>query len=129
MPDIPRRTRPTIFATFLFTFALFSPACVQSDHAETRTASIQNTSTVAAPSPALQTNDAQTITVKAVGDIMLGSTFPEGVPLPPEDGALMLKDVAPILVDADLTFGNLEGPMTEGGVSTKCGDRPNCCLF
>ncbi|GAC1446140.1 MAG: CapA family protein [Pyrinomonadaceae bacterium] len=79
--------------------------------------------------PRAPAKNAEIITIKSVGDIMLGSTFPEGVPLPPEDGALMLKDVAPILADADLTFGNLEGPMTEGGVSTKCGDRANCYAF
>lgn len=73
-------------------------------------------------------NDAP-ITVAAVGDIMLGSTFPEGTQPPPEDGALMLKEVAPIIAAADIAIGNLEGPLTDGGVSTKCGDRSNCFAF
>ena len=63
------------------------------------------------------------ITIAAVGDIMLGSTFPETAPLPPEDGASLLAEVAPILTAADLAFGNLEGPMLEGGATSKCTDE------
>lgn len=51
---------------------------------------------------------------------MLGSTFPPGKRLPPHDGARLLEAVKPILSAADLTFGNLEGPMIDGGRSAKC---------
>ena len=61
------------------------------------------------------------ITISAVGDIMMGSTFPVGSSLPPDDGRDLLKPFLPALGDADITFGNLEGPLLEGGVSTKCG--------
>jgi poly-gamma-glutamate capsule biosynthesis protein CapA/YwtB (metallophosphatase superfamily) len=60
------------------------------------------------------------ITIAAVGDIMLGSTSINDSYLPPNDGADILKEVTPILSKADMTFGNLEGPMLEGGTSTKC---------
>ncbi len=63
------------------------------------------------------------ITIAAVGDIMLGSTYPETAPLPPEDGATLLAEVTPILAAADLAFGNLEGPMLEGGATGKCSDE------
>ncbi|MGH9554179.1 MAG: CapA family protein, partial [Terriglobales bacterium] len=63
------------------------------------------------------------ISIAAVGDIMLGSTYPETAPLPPEDGANLLAEVAPILTAADLAFGNLEGPMLEGGTTAKCSDE------
>lgn len=66
---------------------------------------------------------AEEINVAAVGDIMLGSTYPETAPLPPEDGANILAEVTPILTAADLTFGNLEGPMLEGGATAKCSDE------
>lgn len=69
------------------------------------------------------------LTIAAVGDIMLGSTFPNETRMPPNDGADSLKDVTPILADADIAFGNLEGPMVDGGVSSKCGNRPNCFAF
>jgi hypothetical protein len=58
--------------------------------------------------------------IAAVGDIMLASTFPNETRMPPADGADLLKDVTPILQSADIAFGNLEGPMLEGGVSEKC---------
>lgn len=61
------------------------------------------------------------VTVAAVGDVMLGSAYPEGSPLPPDDGAHLLDEVAPILGAADIAFGNLEGPLADEGTSTKCG--------
>jgi len=50
-----------------------------------------------------QKND--TITIIGVGDIMLGTTYPEGF-LPPSDGKYLLKPVDSILKKADITFGN-----------------------
>ena len=53
---------------------------------------------------------------------MMGSTFPDSSKLPPDDGRMLLAPITAALQDADITFGNLEGPMLEGGVSTKCGE-------
>ncbi|MEW6719528.1 MAG: CapA family protein [Thermodesulfobacteriota bacterium] len=61
------------------------------------------------------------IRVVAVGDIMMGTTFPEEI-LPPGDGATLLRDVLPLLEGGDIVFGNLEGALAEGGRSPKCGD-------
>jgi poly-gamma-glutamate capsule biosynthesis protein CapA/YwtB (metallophosphatase superfamily) len=61
-----------------------------------------------------------TIRIRAVGDVMLGSAFPEGH-LPPDNGSHLLDAVAPLLKDADLTFANLEGPFCDlEAPSTKC---------
>src|SRR4028118_1922693 len=60
------------------------------------------------------------ITIAAVGDIMLASTFPDDTRMPPKDGAEMLEEVTPILSAADIAFGNLEGPLIDTGVSEKC---------
>src|SRR6185503_10969237 len=60
------------------------------------------------------------ITIAAVGDIMMGSTSINDSFLPPNDGRDMLKEVTPIISAADIAFGNLEGPMLEGGKSAKC---------
>ncbi|HSB18740.1 MAG TPA: CapA family protein [Anaeromyxobacteraceae bacterium] len=68
--------------------------------------------------PASQARGA--ITLALVGDVMLGSTFPEGSVLPPDGARGMLAAAAPVLGAADLAFGNLEGPMLEGGDSAKC---------
>jgi poly-gamma-glutamate capsule biosynthesis protein CapA/YwtB (metallophosphatase superfamily) len=68
------------------------------------------------------------ITIAAVGDIMLGSTFPNESRMPPNDGVDELKQVTPILSAADIAFGNLEGPMLEGGVSAKCPPSSTRCF-
>ena len=62
----------------------------------------------------------ETVTIAGVGDIMLGSPFPNDTRMPPNDGADLLKEVTPLLSAADIAFGNLEGPMTDGGESEKC---------
>ncbi|HMJ07986.1 MAG TPA: CapA family protein, partial [Pyrinomonadaceae bacterium] len=51
---------------------------------------------------------------------MLGSTSINDSFLPPNDGRDMLKLMTPALSAADIAFGNLEGPMLEGGKSEKC---------
>ena len=60
------------------------------------------------------------ISIAAVGDIMLASPFPDDKRMPPNDGAGMLDAVTPILSAADITFGNMEGPIVDEGVSEKC---------
>lgn len=72
----------------------------------------------------------RTLRLRAVGDIMLGTDFPgEGKHLPPRDGAEMLTAVRDPLKDADLTFGNLEGPLCDTGTTNKCGEGGNCYAF
>ena len=68
----------------------------------------------------IRPKDPNAITIAAVGDIMLGSPFPDDTRMPPKDGADLLKDVAPILSSADIAFGNMEGPIVDGGISEKC---------
>lgn len=60
------------------------------------------------------------ITIIGVGDIMLGSPYPNDSRMPPNDGADLLKEFAPILSAADIAFGNLEGPIIDDGISEKC---------
>lgn len=74
------------------------------------------------PAPAEASNP-EAITIAAVGDIMMGSTFPDETRLPPNDGKDLLQDFTPVLSAADIAFGNLEGPLLEGGVSTKCAQK------
>ncbi len=72
----------------------------------------------------------ENITIAAGGDMMMGSPFPNASRMPPNDGKDLLKPVAPIFQKADIGFGNLEGPLADGGVSPKCGrGRPNCFAF
>jgi hypothetical protein len=78
------------------------------------------------PSPVTSTE----IVITAVGDVMLGTTFPDatGGDLPPNDGADVLRQVTPLLGRGDVVFGNLEGPLMDGGESRKCkGKREGTC--
>src|SRR5438105_3954105 len=54
------------------------------------------------------------LTLAAVGDMMLGTDFPENI-LPDDDGLSFFDAVAPILSRPDVTFGNLEGVLQDGG--------------
>ena len=59
-----------------------------------------------------------TLTIAVCGDIMMGTTYPK-VRLPENDGRDIFKDVGPVLRAADITLGNLEGTLCDGGKCTK----------
>src|SRR5512134_621157 len=62
---------------------------------------------------------AERLTVAAVGDIMMGTTWPEE-DLPPRDGEGIFDNVLESFHGADIVFGNLEGPLADGGEGVKC---------
>jgi poly-gamma-glutamate capsule biosynthesis protein CapA/YwtB (metallophosphatase superfamily) len=66
--------------------------------------------------------------LRAVGDLMIGSEFPEPM-LPPNDAAHYFDGVVDLLKDADVTFGNLEGPLCDSGTTDKCKPGQNCYAF
>jgi poly-gamma-glutamate capsule biosynthesis protein CapA/YwtB (metallophosphatase superfamily) len=69
------------------------------------------------------------LTLAAVGDIMPGTDFPENI-LPDDDGMAFFDDVTPILSAPDLTFGNFEGVLLDGGEPMKqCKNKSVCFLF
>lgn len=71
-----------------------------------------------------------TLSIVAVGDIMMGTNFPNAGYLPADSGNLLWKSVKPYLQDADLTFGNLEGVILDkGGSAKKCKNPKSCYLF
>lgn len=107
------RTLLTLFLSILLiASSIFSASCSAQDIAPAKASADTR------PTPALP--DGDIITIAAVGDIMLGSTSINETFLPPNDGRDSLKAVTPILAAADIAFGNLEGPLIDGGVSTKC---------
>ena len=59
-----------------------------------------------------------TLSIVAVGDVMIGSGFPEGY-LPKDDAVESFKYVKPYL-KGDIVFGNLEGAILDSGTSDKC---------
>jgi len=92
-------------------------------------APVPDTTAATGTTPAGETE--QPIVFAAVGDVMLGSAFPDtskGSLLPPDDGASELAEVTPVLQAADVAFGNLEGPLLDAGASEKCKNaKPGRC--
>jgi hypothetical protein len=72
-----------------------------------------------------------TLTLIGVGDIMMGTDYPSATYLPPgNDCKPLLDDVAGILREADITFGNLEGTFAGNlGNPKKCKDTTKCFVF
>ncbi len=66
------------------------------------------------------------LTIAAVGDMMLGTDYPENH-LPDDDGVGFLAAVSPLLSSADITFGNLEGVLVDGGEPGKRCSNPAAC--
>ncbi len=67
--------------------------------------------------------------IAAVGDMMLGTDFPENH-LPDDDGVSFLAAVTPTLSRADIAIGNLEGVLVDGGEpAKKCKNPKACYLF
>ena len=69
------------------------------------------------------------ISIAAVGDMMIGTDYPDDH-LPDDDGVGFLAAVTPWLWSADVTFGNLEGVLVDGGEPGKqCSNPEACYLF
>lgn len=62
------------------------------------------------------------LTVATVGDVMMGTTWPEEI-LPPGDGAGIFDNVRGAFEGADIVFGNLEGVLSDNVTEGKCGKR------
>jgi len=63
------------------------------------------------------------ITVKAVGDIMLGSLTPKEI-IPPDSGREFVESISENLKNANIVFGNLEGAFIQEGMQPqKCSDK------
>lgn len=81
------------------------------------------------PKPETQVQKAKEITITAVGDIMMGTNYPDVSSMPPRD-AYLLKPVTEALKKGDIIFGNLEGPVLDSGGNPKsCNDPATCYVF
>ena len=75
------------------------------------------------------TQPSKSITIIGVGDIMLGTNYPDLNNLPPNDENI-LAELSDVLKNADVTFGNLEGTLfDEGGTPKKCNNPATCYVF
>lgn len=108
-----------LFSPFLFLFTL-------SNHSQ---ASV-HAQEVKAVELSQEKVPSDTVTIIGVGDIMLGTNYPAESYLPPNDGRFLLDPVKDILLDATVTFGNLEGVLLTGkGDVKKCQNPAVCYAF
>ncbi|MFQ5608742.1 MAG: CapA family protein [Woeseiaceae bacterium] len=68
------------------------------------------------------------ISIAAVGDMMIGTDFPEDH-LPDDDGVGFFAEVTPWISAADIAFGNLEGVLLDSGEPAKKCSNPNACYL
>jgi hypothetical protein len=72
----------------------------------------------------------KTITIIGVGDVMLGTNFPNESYLPPNDGKTLLSAATDPIRRADIAFANCEGTfLNDGGTVKKCDDPSLCYAF
>lgn len=71
-----------------------------------------------------------TLTFIGVGDIMMGTNYPNENRLPPNNAKSLMANVKHVLQDADITMGNLEGVLLdEGGTPKGCRNPDVCFVF
>ncbi len=70
----------------------------------------------------------KSFSVIGVGDIMLGTNYPNTSYLPAHDGKHLLAPVADVLRNATVTFGNLEGVLLDEGGEVKDCNNPDLCF-
>jgi poly-gamma-glutamate capsule biosynthesis protein CapA/YwtB (metallophosphatase superfamily) len=102
--------------------------CATAPPAGQRTATAPSAAPAAAPTPPIPPPSHPGLTLAAVGDMMLGTDFPENT-LPDDDGLSFFDAVAPILQAPDVTFGNLEGVLQDGGEPVKQCKNPKVCFL
>lgn len=69
------------------------------------------------------------ISIAAVGDMMIGTDYPQDH-LPDDDGVGFLAAVTAVIAAADIAIGNLEGVLIDGGEpGKKCSNPAACYLF
>ena len=105
---------------------LLLAGCAAAPPSGTEPAESVDTPEISTPEPAAE-KPPVTLTIAAVGDMMLGTDYPENH-LPDDDGVGFLAAVTPILSAADVTFGNLEGVLVDGGEPGKRCSNPAACF-
>ena len=78
----------------------------------------------------LRAQKRDTVKIIAVGDIMLGTTYPDSSYLPRYNALKLFKPLLPYLQNADIQFGNLEGTLTDDLSQVKeCYTNGRCYYF
>ena len=115
-----------IFTLAVFSLSLLFLNCKQKGENQVNTVAKDTTPDIRTQKVNKQKD---TITVVAVGDMMIGTNYPTSPNyLPPNnDCHPLLADVVDYLRDADLTFGNCEGTFSDHPEWAKGCDHPQYC--
>ena len=101
------------FLLFLFTATLYFSSCEEKRENKQAAYHQPKAKPVAlAPKPKAVPDS---VCIAAVGDIMLGTSYPDNRTLPPDSAKNSFKNVLDELHNADVTFGNLEGTLLDTG--------------
>ena len=100
MASIPLREKKSPLLSFLFYFSFL---CFVVGSVTT--------------TPSLFAEDS--LSIVGVGDVLLGTSYPNRNTLPPHGGRHLLKEVHSVLKGADISFGNLEGAILNKGNTIK----------
>lgn len=103
---------------FTITFALYSCSAKQDSELINKT-NLNDAASSKVDNTTANSDTTWHISIAAVGDIMLGSGFPDESYLPSDCGESLMEAARDDLADADVTFGNLEGAVLNEGKSTK----------
>lgn len=116
---------------FCFCFFLVLPLCFTHSYAQDSVPQTKmDTVLEISMDSALVAHD-YTLSIIGVGDMMLGTNFPSTIYLPPHNDCYpLLADVDSILQQADVTFGNLEGCISDSApLAKRCKDTTKCYAF
>lgn len=112
-----------ILTLFINQTALFAQETIDTTKIETDTL-VSSTDTIIEPIKE------KLVSIIGVGDIMLGTNFPHPKYMPPQNGDNLMKPLYPLLNDASISFGNLEGALSDSlPVTKRCQDTANCYAF
>ena len=104
---------------------LFILSCKQTNSIKLNSNSVNDTT----KESKYEFRDDSLLSIIGVGDIMMGSNYPNSSSLPPDDGKYLFQDVSDILNSADITCGNLEGTLLDAGGTPKvCNDSGGHCI-
>ncbi len=119
---------------FFFAFVLILVSCNNQEpvqiQEEAKAVLVDSTVEISADEIKEEKADSAEVTLHSiigVGDMMLGTNYPNAGYLPANGGRDMLASVEHILQDADVTFGNLEGVLLDKGGRVKRCSNPDLC--
>lgn len=129
-----------LFAAIIFTFSCKTQKLAKTQPGETKPDTIPSQLPIDTVTIKIEKPDTvdifahrvlkDTLLITAVGDMMLGTNYPDKGYLPPNNGKLQLTQIDSFLVGGDIQFGNLEGViLNDGGEHKVCKNPKACYIF